>query len=41
MVYLPGESAKAGSARWLCVGSSGATSISTGGWTEAGCYSNP
>lgn len=41
MAYLPYESAKAGSARWLCMGSGGGSGISAGAWTEAGCYNNP
>lgn len=42
MAYLPGASQQAGSARYLCMGSSGSVSISTGStWTEAGCYQNP
>lgn len=42
MAYLPGESQRAGAARWLCVGSGGATSV-TGGdpWSEPGCWGNP
>jgi type IV pilus assembly protein PilA len=42
--YLPGASAAAGSARWLCMGSSGRSSITTsnaGAWTDPGCYANP
>ena len=46
MSYLPYESAKAGTPRYYCVGSSGGNSIvqfggSTGNWTESGCYGNP
>jgi prepilin-type N-terminal cleavage/methylation domain-containing protein len=41
LVYLPYESVKAGGPRYLCMGSSGATSISAGAWTEPGCYYNP
>lgn len=40
-IYLPAESQRAGGARWLCVGSSGAVSISGGAWTEGGCWGNP
>ncbi|HEX5774395.1 MAG TPA: type II secretion system protein [Candidatus Paceibacterota bacterium] len=43
--YLPYESVAAGggnNARYLCMGSSGNSSISTGTtWTEAGCSGNP
>ena len=39
--YLPYESAKAGGARWFCMGSGGGNSIDAGGWTGAGCYNNP
>lgn len=42
MAYLPGASKRAGSARYLCMGSSGKTNVSTGlTWTEEGCYQNP
>jgi prepilin-type N-terminal cleavage/methylation domain-containing protein len=42
IVYLPGESARVGSTRYLCVGSSGRSSVSIGSpWTEAGCFANP
>jgi len=42
MAYMPAESAKAGSARYLCFGSSGRTSIGpTSSWTNPGCYANP
>jgi prepilin-type N-terminal cleavage/methylation domain-containing protein len=41
MVYLPYESAKAGSGRYLCLGSSGRQSIVPWDWTNPGCYSNP
>lgn len=42
IVYLPGESQRAGSTRYLCVGSSGRSSVSIGSpWSEAGCYANP
>ena len=40
--YLPGASKAAGSARYLCMGSSGNVSISDGTtWVEQGCYINP
>lgn len=43
MAYLPGASAAAGSAQYLCMGSSGATSISpaNNGWNSPGCWNNP
>ena len=41
MAYLPYESAKAGGARWVCMGSGGGNGLSSGAWTEAGCYNNP
>jgi prepilin-type N-terminal cleavage/methylation domain-containing protein len=42
MVYLPGASTEAGSARYYCLGSSGATSVGPSGtWLGAGCYANP
>lgn len=42
MAYMPAESAKAGSSRYLCFGSSGRTSIGpTSSWTNPGCYANP
>lgn len=42
MAYLPGASRLAGSARYLCMGSSGSVSISNGAtFTEAGCWQNP
>lgn len=42
MAYLPGLSARTGSARYMCMGSSGSISISDGTtWTEPGCYQNP
>ncbi|HEX2792552.1 MAG TPA: prepilin-type N-terminal cleavage/methylation domain-containing protein [Candidatus Paceibacterota bacterium] len=42
MAYLPGLSSRIGSARYLCMGSSGSVSISDGTtWTERGCYQNP
>lgn len=41
MAYLPYESAKAGGARWFCLGSSGGNGLSSGGWTESGCYNSP
>ena len=41
--YLPYESAKAGSGRFVCFGSSGGTSIAPddGVWASFGCYGNP
>ncbi len=42
MAYLPYTSTKFGSARYICMGSSGNQSISDGAaWTEDGCYQNP
>ena len=41
LAYLPYESAKAGGARWLCMGSGGGTSVNAGDWLTAGCYFNP
>jgi prepilin-type N-terminal cleavage/methylation domain-containing protein len=42
MAYLPYTSLQLGSARYLCIGSSGNQSISDGAaWTEDGCYQNP
>ena len=41
MAYLPYESAKAGGARWFCMGSGGGNGLSSGSWGEAGCYNNP
>lgn len=42
MAYLPGASTDAGSAKYLCVGSSGNQSVSNGSpWTDDGCYQNP
>ena len=42
MAYLPYESAKAGAARYFCMGSSGGNAISNGAsWLEFGCYANP
>ncbi len=42
MAYLPGASFEAGTAKYLCLGSSGRQSITDfNDWTPAGCYSNP
>lgn len=41
LLYLPGASASAGASRYLCIGSSGATSISPADWTYPGCWANP
>lgn len=42
MAYLPWTSVLAGSARYLCIGSSGNQSVSAGSpWGEDGCYQNP
>ncbi|HEX8591571.1 MAG TPA: type II secretion system protein [Candidatus Paceibacterota bacterium] len=44
LVYLPYESARAGAARYLCMGSNGGTSITdavTNGWQDPGCWANP
>lgn len=40
-VYLPGESAKAGSPRYVCLGSSGAQSVGYSPWEQPGCWANP
>lgn len=41
MAYLPGESASAGTATYLCIGSSGAQSESPADWALPGCWTNP
>lgn len=47
MAYLPGVSKDTGTTQYLCVGSSGRTSIGPatppggGSWTGPGCYANP
>jgi type IV pilus assembly protein PilE len=42
MAYLPGASLDAGSARYVCMGSSGNQSLANGAlWDEEGCYNNP
>ncbi len=41
MAYLPGASADAGNPRWLCIGSSGAQSVTAGNWALPGCWTNP
>lgn len=41
--YLPYESARAGAARYLCIGSSGQMTLNSDGatWNEPGCINNP
>lgn len=41
--YLPSKSLRAGAARYLCIGSSGAVTTDSDGsaWTEPGCSDNP
>lgn len=41
LVYLPYESAKAGSPRFLCFGSGGGNAIDPGTWQQSGCWYNP
>lgn len=42
LAYLPYASSIAGSARYLCIGSSGNQSVSAGApWSEDGCQANP
>lgn len=42
LAYLPGLSDSTGVAQYLCVGSSGKTSIGpVNGWTGSGCWANP